>query len=423
MRARLSLLYFLQFGVWGCYLTCFGQLLGSLGLGSRIAWFYAAIGLVSLITPALTGHLADRIGSAKKLLAACHGCAAAMMGLMWVYASGSETVEFGGFFVRYLLFLAFYMPTMALANTATFSLLKQSGREPVDAFPRIRVWGTVGFVAAMWFVNCAWVQDGHFGLTLGDNPHRFQYTAMQLACTSLAGFACAAYCLTLPASRAEGGRRLTIGGLRSLMSQDMLRRFLLFAALCGVCLQISNGFVTPFITHFAALPDYAGNAIADNATMLFSLSQIAEAVFLLSVGRAIRRFGIRAVLTAGMAAWSLRFLLLAFGNPGSGMWMLAGSMIVYGVGFNFFTVAGHLYVEQLSPAGSKGLGQGAMMLMSNGIGATLGTLVAGAVVNHWCSWVTIGPMRYFMGNWTAPWLIFAAYALMLAALAHRRVKM
>ena len=435
LRLRLSLLYFLQFAVWGCYLTCFSQLLGAGGLGRHIAWFYSAIGLVSLFTPALMGHLSDRYTGPVRLLATCHIAAALAMGAAWLYASTHTQMAFAPMFALYVLFLAFFMPTLALVNTASFGLIKSCGCRPADVFPAIRVWGTVGFVAAMWFVNSAWWHNGSFGFTLSDTDpmasFRFQYTSMQLLATAVTGIIAAAYAMTLPKlslrndtipSLKTGISLLSAHTLRPFIADRTIRTFLLFAALSGVCLQISNGFATPYITHFSGLPEFAGLFASGNATMLFSLSQISEAVFILTVGIAMNRLGIRRVITIALIAWSARFALLGLGNPGGGLWMLALSMIVYGVAFNFFTVAGHIFMEQVSAGAHKGLGQGMMMLASNGIGATIGTLAAGSIVNRWCSWQMLpspsghGMMRLFMGEWIWPWLIFATYALTIAML-------
>lgn len=434
MKSRLSLLYFLQFSVWGCYLTCFGQFLGAGGIGSEIAWFYAAIGIVSILTPPLFGRLADRTGHPERLLALCHLLAAVVMLIMWHYGMRHSHLEFGTFYPLYLLFLAFYMPTMALANTATFGLLTRSGYNTVTTFPTIRIWGTVGFVAAMWFVNSAYWQDGSLGFSFSDKTDpgrlRFQYNAMQLLCSSIMGFATAAYTLSLPGLNSkrivkekpiekDPEKSSLIDSLRAMFSRRETSIFLIFVILSGVCLQISNGFVTPFITHFTGLVEYAGSLAAGNATMLFSLSQISEAACILLVGLSLKYKGIRWVYAIGLLAWCLRFLMLGTGNPGSGLWLLIGSMLVYGISFNFITIGGHLYIQQVAPEGMKGFAQGLMMFMSNGIGATFGTIAAGAVVNHWCSWemVTLPgsstPMRLFMGDWEWPWLIFAAYALIV----------
>ena len=430
MKFRLSLLYFLQFGVWGCYLTCFGQFLGSGGLGSDIAWFYAAIGIVSIITPSLLGRLADRTGHPEKLLGICHLFAATVMLIMWHYGMTHPQLEFGIFYSLYLLFLSLYMPTMALANTATFALLTQSGHSTVTVFPSIRIWGTVGFVAAMWFVNSAYWQDGSLSFTLTDNTDvgslRFQYNAMQLMCSGVMGLMTAAYTLTLPKivrkvpteDSIQSTPSLSVS-LRIMFGKRDITVFLIFVVFSGVCLQISNGFATPFISHFAGDPRYSGALASGNATMLFSLSQISEAACILLVGLSLKRAGIRWVYAAGLLAWSLRFLMLGVGNPGNGLYLFVGSMLVYGIAFNFITIAGHLHIQQIAPEGMKGFAQGLMMFMSNGIGATLGTIVAGSVVNHWCRWQMVSlpdsgtTMRLFMGDWQYPWMIFAGYALLV----------
>lgn len=427
MRIRLSILYFLQFAVWGCYLTSLGQFLGAGGLGRKIAWFYAAIGIVSIVTPSLFGRLADKNRNPQRLLSGCHIAAAAAMLGLWRYAMLHPQLEFGLSYALYLCFLAFYMPTMALANTVSFRLLEQNGKNTVTAFPHIRIWGTVGFVAAMWLVNSAyWVDGGlHFTLSDATDPGhlRFQYNAMQLLCSGIIGVITGFYALSLP--RLEGNVEVPssvrigiIGAVGRLFGIREAALFLVFVIFSGVCLQISNGFATPYITHFTAYREYAGSLAAGNATMLFSLSQISEAFCILLVGVAMKWKGIRWVYAIGLLAWCLRFLMLGFGNPTDGLWLFVGSMLFYGIAFNFITIAGHLHIQQIAPKDMKGLAQGVMMLMSNGIGATTGILVAGEVVNHWCRWemVNVGDsaVRLFMGDWIWPWLIFAAYAMLIA---------
>lgn len=430
MKTRLSTLYFLQFGVWGCYLTSLGQFLGAGGLGKDISWFYAAIGVVSILTPSLFGRMADRSSRPERLLSVCHLSAAVLMTILWVYASGHPQLDFRISYLLYIGFLAFYMPTMALANTVSFRLLEREGESPVTTFPKIRIWGTVGFVAAMWFINSAYWSDGsiHFTLNDSDDPGhlRFQYNAMQLLCSGICGFIAGVYALTLPGAGGQrGGYAVSrsektglVGAVGRLFGIRQTALFLIFVLLSGVCLQISNGFATPYITHFTAYPEYAGSLAAGNATMLFSLSQISEACCILLVGQAMKRKGIRIVYGVGLVAWGLRFLMLGLGNPTDSLWLLIGSMLVYGIAFNFITIAGHLHIQQVAPGDMKGLAQGVMMFMSNGIGATTGIVIAGSVVNHWCSWemVPVGDsmVRLFMGDWLFPWMIFAGYALLVA---------
>ena len=432
MKSKLSLLYFLQFAVWGSYLSCFGQLLGVGGLGSYIQWFYAAVGIVSLLTPALFGHFADRFIPSVRLLGICHFCASLLMFGLWLYGSSNANYSFWPFFLIYLGFLSFYMPTMALANATTFALLKTKGIRPVDNFPVIRVWGTLGFVAAMWFVNSAYVYEGHFGFTLSDlNPassSRFQYNPMQLLTSAVLGLLTAFYTFTLPLTAVphpgKSSSLYDIFGLKAfkLFKNYDVRTFLIFAVFTGVCLQISNGYVVPFVNHFMGNAEYAGSLGAGNATMLFSLSQLSEAAFILLTGLAMKRIGFKYVISIALIAWSLRFLFLGIGDPGEGIWWLVLSMIVYGVAFNFFTIAGHIYMDQKSDKSTKGFGQGLLMMMSNGIGATGGMIVAGTIINHYCHWEMVaspsgkGMMRLFMGDWTLPWLIFASYALLIGLL-------
>ncbi len=431
MKTRLSFLYFLQFAVWGCYLTCFGQFLGAGGLGEDIAWFYAAIGIVSIITPSLFGRIADKTGRPEQLLGICHLLAAIMMIIMWSYGMTHQKLEFRIFYTMYLTFLAFYMPTMALANTTTFGLLTQKGFNTVSTFPSIRIWGTIGFIAAMWFVNSAYWHNGTLGFVFNDKNDlghlRFQYNAMQLLCSGIIGFLTSFYAFFLPRTKVIQRKQhkdteSLSSSLKIIFSKKKIIVFLFFVIFSGVCLQISNGFATPYITHFIGLEEYNASIASGNATMLFSLSQIAEAAFVLLVSFTMKRLGIKGVYAIGLCAWALRFLMLGVGNPGDGLWLLIGSMLIYGIAFNFITIAGHLYIQQIAPQHMKGFAQGLMMFMSNGIGATFGTIVAGAIVNKWCKWELVSipssgaSMRLFMGDWELPWLIFALYALVIMIL-------
>lgn len=429
MKGRLSLLYFLQFAEWGSYLSCFGQLLGVGGLGADIQWFYAAVGIVSLITPALFGHFADKFIPSLRLLGICHLCASVSMFGLWIYAFSRSHYLFWEFFPIYIVFLAFYMPTLALANTTTFTILKNQGLRPVDQFPVIRIWGTLGFVAAMWFVNSAYIYDGFFGFTINDmapaSSSRFQYNSYQLLTSAIFGLLTSFYTLTLPLTNFTITHKKStlseIFGFKAfnLFKNKEVRIFLIFAIFTGVCLQISNGFVVPFINHFMAFKEFAGTLAAGNATMLFSVSQISEAAFILITGMAMKRIGFKWVICIALLAWCLRFLFLGLGNPGHGIWWLVLSMVLYGVAFNFFNIAGHIYMDQRSGKTNKGFGQGLLMMMSNGIGATGGMIAAGAIINNFCHWELMpspsgeGMVRLFMGDWFYPWIIFAAYAFVV----------
>lgn len=425
MKARLSILFFLQFAVWGSYLVSVGQYLGSAGLGADIQWFYAAGGFAALFMPALMGAVADRYIQAQRLLGLLHLGAALSMAAAWCYGLAHPQPAFGPLFALFALSTAFYIPTVALCNSVSFSALKGEGMNPVKAFPVIRVWGTVGFVVMMWTVNSVWVTpDGRgWGVTLSESdPHammRMQYTVWQLFAAACTGLLTALYTLSLPhvpVTAGEPRRGIPVVSSMRLLANRRMLPFFLFAMLIGVALQINNGYVTPWLTHFRGLAEYAGTFGASNATLLTSLSQISEALWILPVGCVLARIGVKRTIMVSIVCWVVNFLCFAFGDTGSGLWLIVTGMLVYGVAFNFFNVAGALYVDMIAPASDKSAAQGLLMMMTKGVGASAGMLGAGAVVNTLCHWEVVGGNRYFMGDWTTAWAIFAAYCALVALL-------
>lgn len=428
LKLRLIILNFLQFAIWGAYLTCLGQYVGAAGLGSDIALFYSVQGMVSIFMPALMGILADRWIPVNRVLGICHLLVALFMGAAWWYGHTHPQLEFAPFFTLYTLSVAFYMPTIALANSTAFKALKMKGYDTVAAFPPIRTLGTVGFIASMWFVNSVYYHAGEWGFTLSDaNPmstYRFQYTDMQLLASAVLGLILGVFAFTLPVSpvdrsAAQGRSVADTLGLSAfrLFADRRMALFFVFSMLLGVALQITNGFATTFITSFKGVEQYASTFGANNATLLTSLSQVSEALCILLIPFCLRRFGIKRVMLIAMLAWVLRFEFFAIGNPGPGVWLFILSMIVYGVAFDFFNVSGALFVEQETSERVKSSAQGLFMLMTNGIGASVGTLIAGAVVNRYVSWQTMPDGRsYMLGDWSTPWTIFALYALVVAVL-------
>lgn len=425
-RLRLTILSFLQFAVWGSYLVCLGQFLGASGLGADISLFYAVGGFVSIFMPALAGLIADKWVQAQRLLGICHIMAAASMLCAWFYAEAHPQLEFTPFFCLFTLSVAFYMPTIALSNTVSFSILKGKGYDTVTAFPPIRTFGTVGFILAMWFVNSFYYYDGSFGFTLSDtNPfaaYRFQYTDMQLLTSVILGVILACYSFTLPAVKVACAKNSEKKGILAILGLDAFRLladrrmfvFFFFSMLLGVALQITNGYAAPFISSFKAIPEYTNTFGANNATLLTSISQISEAMCILLIPFCLKRFGIKNVILMAMGAWVLRFGFFGIGNPGSGLWLLILSMIVYGVAFDFFNVSGALFVEKETDDSVKASAQGLFMLMTNGLGASIGMIIAGGIVNRFVTPQEVDGITYMLGNWSAPWLIFSAYALVVA---------
>lgn len=420
---------FLEFAIWGSYLTCIGNYLGANGLGSQISYFYAIQGVVSIFMPAIIGILADKFIQPQRLLGLCHLLAALFMGGAWVYGfTNTGDLDFGVIFSLYTLSVAFFMPTIALANTVAFSILKNNGLDTVRDFPPIRVLGTVGFIAAMWFVNGFYIYDGEWGYMLS-NPlgeassfdPRFQYTVNQLAVCALLGLCLAVYAFTLPAcmlAPKHDRKKESISEMLGLDAFKLFKKrrmaiFFIFSMLLGVSLQITNGYATPFISSFRAYPEFIDSFAANNATLLTSLSQISEACCILMIPYCLRKFGIKNVMLMAMVAWILRFGFFGLGSPAMpGVILFILSMIVYGVAFDFFNVSGALYVERETTPNIRASAQGLFMLMTNGIGATAGMLVAGAIVNTFCHYEG----DYMVGDWKTTWLIFSAYAAVVTVL-------
>ena len=419
-KSRLAVMNFLEFAVWGAYLTCMGNYLGVAGLGSEISWFYAIQGIVSIFMPTLMGIVADKWIQPQRLLGLCHLAAGAFMLVCWwmgVQAGfGQEIPDKGLFIAMYTMSVAFFMPTIALANTTAFTILKEQGMDTVKDFPPIRVLGTVGFIATMWFVNCAVWENGTFAFTLADNPHKFQYTYMQFFVSGLLSFVLCAYCFTLPECKLDRKEQTTSLveslGLNAfkLFRQPRMALFFIFSALLGMCLQVTNGYAGPFITSFKGDPAFVDTFAANNATLLTSLSQISEALCILMIPFFLKRYGIKIVMLMSMFAWVFRFGFFGVGNPAMpGVLLFVLSCIVYGVAFDFFNVSGGIFVDQECEPSVKASAQGLFMMMTNGLGATIGTLAAGEIVNKYCSWQG----GYLLGDWQTCWFIFAGFALVV----------
>ena len=342
-----------------------------------------------------------------------------MLGCWWLGQDagyGEELTNKSLFIALYTLSVAFFMPTIALSNTVAFTILKKNGFDTVKDFPPIRVLGTVGFIATMWVVNCAYLDETGFGFTLAENDYKFQYTYMQFFVSGLLSILLFVYCFSLPDCplvKKEGNVSLSESlGLNAfrLFKRRQMALFFIFSALLGMCLQVTNGFAGPFITSFKGVPEFADTFAANNATLLTSISQISEALCILMIPFFLKRFGIKVVMLMSMFAWVFRFGFFGVGNPAMpGVLFFVLSCIVYGVAFDFFNVSGGIFVDQECESSVKASAQGLFMMMTNGIGATVGTLVAGEIVNHYCQWEG----GYLLGNWQTCWFIFAAFALVV----------
>lgn len=403
IKIRLIVMNFLQFAVWGAYLTSMGTYLARIGLGNYIGLFYAMQGIVSLFMPAVLGIIADRWIPAQRLLGVSHLLAALFMGGAGYYGmTAGDDVSLTVLFAFYSMSVAFYMPTLALSNSVAYTALDKTGLDTIKAFPPIRTFGTIGFICSMWLVDL-----------LG-----FQANYMQFFACAAWGIVLSVYAHTLPecpVSRGGQGRKSLVDalGLRAflLFKDRKMAVFFIFSMLLGVSLQITNGFANPFITSFSAVPAYADTFGVQHANLLISLSQISETCCILLIPYFLSRFGIKRVMLIAMGAWVLRFGLFGLGNPGDGVWMFILSMLVYGVAFDFFNVSGSLFVDKETDLSVRSSAQGLFIIMTNGIGATVGTLSAQAVVNYF---VDFSSSSSQIEGWSSAWFVFAAYALIVA---------
>jgi NHS family xanthosine MFS transporter len=390
LQLRLTVMNFLQFFVWGSWLISLGgYMIATLGFsGTQVGSVYATMGIGSLVMPGLMGIVADRWVSAERVYALCHLAGAGL--LFW-----ASTVEhFPTLYSILLLNAMVYMPTIALNNSVSYTLLSGAGLDVVRSFPAIRVWGTVGFIAAMWLVDLAGWTRSYLQLYIGAG----------------AALALGLYAWTLPrcppAATLRGARNLWSAiGLDALV---LLRRrqmlvFFVFAMALGAALQITNAFGSAFLDDFRTT--HPGTFGVEHPNLLLSISQVSETLFVLTIPFFLRRFGIKQVMLISMFAWVFRFGLFAVGDPGVRLWMLVLSMVIYGMAFDFFNISGSLFVERESPSTIRASAQGLFMMVTNGLGAFLGGTVSGRVVDYF----TQGGVK----DWPSIWLTFAGYALIL----------
>lgn len=432
-KLQLILFNFLEFAVWGAYLTSMGRYLANIGLATHIGWFYSIQGIVSLFMPALMGIVADRWIEAQRLQSLCHLIAGAfMLAAGWYALSAGSAVQFGVLFSLYTVSVAFFMPTIALTNSVAFNALIKSGLDTIKDFPPVRVFGTVGFIVSMWCVSLL----------------HWEATPNQFLLSGGLSLLMAVYALTLPHCEVKKDVKhsslVDALGLKAftLFKQKKMALFFIFSMLLGFSLQITNGYANPFLGSFEYIQDWSNAFGVQYSNILISISQICEALCILAIPFFLKRFGIKNVMLLAMLAWVLRFAFFGLGNPGTGVWLFVLSCIVYGFAFDFFNISGALYVDREVDTTMRSSAQGLFMMMTNGFGATIGTLTAQAVFNKFVPQIdfsALGIVRDEAGKiawehitdisslqaikeaammqwhgWQTFWYIFAAYALVVA---------
>ena len=407
VTVKLILMNFLEFAAWVAYLTSMGSFLARSGFGPQIWLFFATQGFVSIFMPALMGIVADKWIPAQKVLSLCQGVAGLAMLAAGFYAmrAGAD-IQFGPFYALYTLSIAFYMPTIAISNSVAYNALEKAGKDPVKDFPPIRVFGTVGFILTMLFVNFVKGADGV----------QFQHTYNQFFVSGILSLVLCGYALTLPncpckpksAGTQSFAEATGLSAFR-LFKEGQFAIFFIFSMLLGAALQVTNGYANTFLTSFQENPLYANAWGANNANALISISQISETLCILLIPFFMKKFGIKKVMLIAMFAWVFRFGFFGAGNPGPGVWMFILSCIVYGVAFDFFNISGSLFVNENTDKSIRSSAQGLFMLMTNGLGASIGTWAAGRVVNHFV-------YNAAEPSWSTAWFIFACYSLVVGVL-------
>ncbi len=401
LRFRLSLMMFLQFAAMGAYQISIGIYLASVGYGSRIAWFFTAQGIAALFMPALVGRIADRYVPAQKLFGACHVLSAVFFGFM-ALAGTAARPSLMSVFVPYVAGILLFVPTISLSNSICFIQLVKNGADVGRAFPMIRIWGTAGFIVSMLAVNF---------MNIESSPAQFLLRAA-------IGIVLGAYAFMLPGCDVHGPEETSryesswIDSVRSMHGRG-LTAFFMLTMLFGVCLHMSNGFTGPFLDCFETMPQYEGSAIVGNSMMVMSVSQVCEALCMLVMPFVLRRIGVKPVLMISALAWCARYLLLSFGNPAGGAWMIVLAMVMYGIAFDMFNISASIHIDKSVHPCQRAFAQGLLVVMTNGLGASIGMLGVQKVVNIYTWPQQFGQRFYTFGDWQTVWLIFAAFAFAL----------
>jgi len=396
LKQRLILMNFLQFFIWGSWLiTVANYWFGTKQwAGTEFGAIFSTMGIASIFMPTLCGIIADRWVNAEKLYGVLH----VFGGLTLLYVPQINNPS--SFFWCILLAMIFYMPTIALSNSVAYNSLKKNNFDVIKNFPPIRVWGTIGFIVAMWITNLT-------GNKASEN---------QFYIASIASIALGVYSFTLPKCEPKNDTQqnksiVELMGLSSfkLFANYKLALFFVFSMFLGAALQLTNAYGDVYLDDFKLQPEYANSFVVKYSTIIMSISQISETLFILAIPFFLKKFGIKQVMLISMLAWVLRFGLFAFGNPTDGLWMIITSCIVYGMAFDFFNISGSLFVETSTDSSIRSSAQGLFMMMTNGFGAILGSVSSGYLIDHYFT-TELGK------NWHSIWLTFSVYSLIIALL-------
>ncbi|HNW99184.1 MAG TPA: nucleoside permease [Bacteroidales bacterium] len=396
IKNRLILMNFLQFFIWGSWLLTIGAywFQNKHWSGTEFGAIFSTMGIASLFMPAIAGIIADRWINAEKLYGTFH-----IMGAIVLFCVPMINNPSAMFWVM-LLNMCFYMPTLALSITVCYSSMKSKGMDIVKDYPPIRVWGTIGFIVALWTISLSGIET----------------SAMQFYVSSVSALLLGFYAFTLPQCPplGKGHKKSFVEAIGlnafSLFKSTKMALFFIFAMLLGASLQLTNAYGDTFLHDFANVDAFKDLVAVKYPAIIMSISQISETLFILTIPFFLKKFGIKKVMLMSMIAWVLRFGLFGYGDPGAGLWMIVLSCIIYGMAFDFFNISGSLFVETQSDQSMRASAQGLFMMMTNGFGAFLGSRISGIIID-----------QYYMlpdgsKDWKGIWIAFAAYSLVVAVL-------
>jgi nucleoside transporter len=385
IKIRLALMMFLEYFIWGAWYVTLGTWLGqSLHFtGQEIALAAGTTAIGAIVSPFFIGLIADRLFATQKVLAVLHG-----LGAIFLFLAASQSL-FGPVYFLVLLYAGCYMPTLALTNSLAFRQM----RDPKLEFGPIRVLGTAGWIIA--------------GLCIGS--FRLEATAMPLRIAALASLILALYSLTLPDTPPLA--RSTKFSLQSVFPVEAAilfreRSFAIFALaslLICVPLQFFYAFTNLFLNEIGV----------KNAAGKMTGGQMSELFCMLLIPWFFRRLGVKYMLIAGMLAWTIRYLLFAYGNSGQGMWMLWIGILLHGICYDFFFVTGQIYIDRKAPPVLRAAAQGLITLITYGAGMLLGSWLSGNVVDLYAH---TAPGGATVHAWRPIWLISAGCAVVVLLL-------
>ncbi|MEQ6120592.1 nucleoside permease [Reichenbachiella sp. MALMAid0571] len=382
---RLSFMMFLQFFIWGGWFVTVGSYLGKIGFsGAEIGTTYLMNNIAAILSPFFIGMVADRFFSSEKVMGVLH-----IVGGGVIYFATGIT-ETASLILTLLVYNACYMPTLALVNTISFQQMENPGEQ----FPKIRVWGTIGWIAAGLSIN----------FILGSMLDNVELTTLPLKMAAVISVLLGLYSFTLPNTPPQNtGKDVSIGDILGIKALRLLKdtSFAIFV-LCSLLISIPLAFYYSFTNLFL------NDLNVGNAASIQSIGQMSEVLFMILMPWFFVRLGLKKMLLVGMLAWLIRYGMFAMGNTDEMVWMLFLGIALHGICYDFFFVTGQIYVDKKAPKDIRASAQGFITLITYGVGMGIGSVISGNVLDMF----TTGGQR----EWSTFWWIPAIFALLVAVM-------